>query len=760
MSFTIPVHGMTCASCVGRVERAIRRVPGVSDASVNLATERATVSGAAEADAIVAAIRDAGYEPGAPRAGDAPRPIVAGEIEERWSKDSIVAIALTAPLLFFTMVPMLVPAFHHAVEPVARFFMGWGGLLFATPVQLWAGRRLYRAAFAELRHGSPGMSSLVMIGSSAAFLYSVLVLVAPAVFPAGTAHTYFEASASVVALVLLGKHFEALARRRSSAAITKLLALQTRTARVRRSDGEHEIPVEEVLVGDVVSVRPGERLPVDGVVVEGASFVDESVITGEAVPVERSVGAHVVGGTVNGTTAFSFRATRVGSDTVLAQIVRTVEEAQSSKPPIQALADRIAAVFVPIVLVVAALTFAAWLAFGPPPALNYAFVAAVSVLVIACPCAMGLATPTAILVATGKAAELGVLFRRGTALEGLARADLVLIDKTGTLTEGKPSLTDVTTFGFEKNDVLRLAAAAEDRSEHPLARAVVAAATNLPRARAEAVRADAGFGIEATVEGRAVRVGAERYMRRNGVEISAHVREAERLSAAAKTSIFVAIDGQLAAILGVSDALKLTSAEAIRALRHLGLDVGIVSGDARATVDAIARELGVDLALAEQLPADKAARIRALQASGRRVAFVGDGINDAPALAQADVGIAIGTGTDIAIEAGDLVLMRGDLRAAVDAVALSRRTVRTIRQNFFWAYAYNVALVPLAAGALYPLFGTLLSPVLAAAAMSSSSLFVLANSLRLRRFRRTSSPFESRREASFPVLGSHLDERT
>ena len=735
MSLTVAVRGMTCASCVGRVERAIRRVPGVTDASVNLATERATVSGTAEAGAIVAAIRDAGYEPGAPRGDDAPRGIAPEAVDEAWSSDTLVAIALTAPLFLFTMVPMLAPGLHRALAPLVHFFMGWGGLLLAAPVQLWSGRRLYRAASAELRHRSPGMSSLVMIGSSAAFLYSVLVLVAPGAFPAGTAHTYFEASASVVALVLLGKHFEGLARGRSSAAIGKLVALQARTARIRTGDEEREVPVESVLVGDVVSVRPGERLPVDGVVVEGASFVDESMITGEAVPVERSVGGTVVGGTINGAGALCFRATRVGSDTLLAQIVRTVEEAQSSKPPIQALADRIAGVFVPIVLVVAALTFCAWLALGPAPALNYAFVAAVSVLVIACPCAMGLATPTAILVATGKAAELGVLFRKGTALEGLAGADLVLIDKTGTLTEGRPALTDVSTFGFERDDALRLAAAAEARSEHPLARAVVAAAASLPSARAESVRADAGFGIEAAVEGRQVHVGAERYMRRLGVDVAAHVDEVERLSSAGKTAVFIAIDRRLAAILGVADTLKPTSLEAVRALRGLGLEIGIVSGDSRATVSAIARELGVELAIAEQLPEGKAERIRSLQASGRRVAFIGDGINDAPALAQADAGIAIGTGTDIAIEAGDVVLMRGDLRAAVDAIRLSRRAVRTIRENFFWAYAYNVALVPIAAGAFYPLFGTLLSPVLAAAAMSSSSLFVLGNSLRLRRFR-------------------------
>ncbi len=732
-NITVPVGGMTCASCVTRVEGAIKRVPGVTSAFVNLATERATVAGDADASAILLAITDAGYEPGAPLAVGAPRP--ADEPAHRTNVDLWLGIALTAPLLVFTMLPMLVPSVHTAILPVAMFFMGWGGLLFAAPVQFWAGRRFYRVGFSEVRHLSFGMSSLVMIGSSAAFLYSVGVLVVPSIFPEGTAHTYFEASASVVTLVLLGKHFEALAKGRSSSAIKRLVSLQTKTARVRRDGAVKEIAIDDVLVSDVIEVRPGERLPVDGIITLGSSFIDESMITGEPIPPHRGPGDVVVGGTVNGASALVVRTTRVGADTLLAQIVRTVEEAQSSKPPIQALADRIAGVFVPIVLSVSLLTFVAWWVLGPAPALSYAFVAAISVLVIACPCAMGLATPTAVMVATGRAAELGVLFRKGTALEGLARADVILMDKTGTLTEGKPTLTDAIAYAVEKDVVLRLAAAAERRSEHPLARAIVEAAASLPIANAEFVRAEPGFGVEAKVEGRVVHIGAKRYMDKLGIDASRASLDAARLWKEAKTTIFVALDHELAALLAVSDTPRASSGEAIARLRALGLEVGVVSGDGRASTEAIASLLGIGLVLAERLPNDKAEDIRQLQAKGRHVVFVGDGINDAPALATANVGVAMGTGTDIAIESGDVVLMRGDLRAAADAIALSRRALRTIHQNFFWAYGYNVALIPLAAGALFPLVHVLLSPVLAAAAMSSSSIFVLANSLRLRRFR-------------------------
>ncbi len=740
----LPVGGMTCASCVARIERKLKVLGGVEDACVNLATGRASVDYRSEAlgvRQIQEAIRDAGYVPGdpAPAAGHAHAPADDAEIAGT-RRDALLAAALTLPLLVFTMLPMLVPALPWAGAPPAHFFMGWGGLALAAPVQLWAGRRFYRQGLAELRHGGPGMSTLVMLGSSAAFFYSVAVLVAPGAFPAGTAHTYFEASSAIVTFILGGRYLEARARGRTSAAIKKLIGLQPRTARVRRGGAEVDLDIAAVVPGDLVVVRPGERLPVDGVVVEGASFVDASAITGEPSPVEVGEGAAVTGGTVNTSGSFVFRATRVGSETLLAQIIRFVEEAQGSKPAVQALADRIAAVFVPVVVVVAVVTFAGWLLLGPAPALNHALTAAVSVLVIACPCAMGLATPTAIMVGTGRAAEMGVLFRRGTALEILARATTVLIDKTGTLTEGRPAVTEVHAFAGDAREVLRLTAAAESRSEHPVGRAIVAEAAArgivLPALSAvEAFRAEAGYGLEASVEGHTVQVGAERWMDRVGVDIGPARAVVARLASEARTPVLAAVDGKLAAVIAVADPLKPGSARAVRALRALGLAPVMVTGDGRSTAEAVARALGIDRVLAERLPREKAEDVRALQAAGEKVAFVGDGINDAPALAQADVGVAMGTGTDVAVEAGDVILMRGDLGALVSAVALARRTLAVIRQSFFWAYAYNVALIPVAAGVLYPALGVLLSPVLAAIAMSASSLFVVGNSLRLARVR-------------------------
>jgi P-type Cu+ transporter len=742
----IPVGGMTCASCVARVERALKRVAGVASASVNLATERASVAydpAAVTLPALQAAIRDAGYEPGAPpeTAAAEPDAVTLREIAAT-RRDALVAAAFTLPLFLFTMVPMAVPALHGSA--FVHFFMGWGGLLLAAPVQLWAGRRFYRRGLAELRHGSPGMSTLVMLGSSAAFFYSVAVLIAPGVFPPGTAHTYFEASSAIITFILGGKYLEAIARGRTSAALKKLVSLQARTARVRRDGGDVEVPIRDVAPGDVVVVRPGERLPVDGEVTEGSSFVDESMITGEPAPVEKLAGAAVAAGTVNGSGSFLFRATRVGSETLLGQIIRFVEQAQTSKPPVQELADRVAAVFVPVVVSVAALTLVLWLLFGPAPALNHAFVAAVSVLVIACPCAMGLATPTAVMVATGRAAELGILFRRGTALEGLGRATVVLLDKTGTLTEGRPALTDIDVLaaGGERAEaeVLRLVAAAETRSEHPIGKALVAAAEarGIALPAVERFQAEAGYGLTASVEGHLVQVGAPRWMVKSGIAVDAAQERMTRMAAEAKTPVLAAIDGKLAAVLAVADPVKVGSREAVAALRELGLMPVMVTGDGRHTAEAVARAVGIEQVLAERLPADKAAEIVALQREGKTVAFVGDGINDAVALAQADAGIAMGTGTDIAIEAGDVILMRGDLRVLVDAVALSRRALRIIRQNFFWAYAYNVALIPVAAGALYPVAGVMLSPVIAALAMSASSLFVLGNSLRLRGWARES----------------------
>jgi Cu+-exporting ATPase len=734
------VSGMTCASCVARVERAVKKVPGVLEATVNLATEKASVDYLPEVASpagIKAAIADAGYDP-AEVAETPDHEREAREAEQSALRRSLLlAGGFTGPLVALAMAPMVLPelgALMARLLPVAAW--DWMQLALATPVQLVAGRRFYRQGWAEIRHRSPGMSTLVVLGSSAAYAYSVLALLAPGLFPAGTANLYFEAAAVIITLILLGKYLEARAKGRTSEAIKKLLGLQPKTARLVRGGQTLEVPIEEVVPGDQIAVRPGERIAVDGVVSEGRSYVDESMISGEPVPVEKEPGAEVVGGTVNQTGAFLFRATRVGADTVLARIIKMVEDAQASKPPIQRLADRIAGVFVPVVIVVAVATFCVWLLVGPSPALSYAFVAGVSVLVIACPCAMGLATPTAIMVGTGKAAEMGSLFRKGTALELMSRVDTVVLDKTGTLTKGHPELTDVWAIGLGEEELLRLVAAAEDQSEHPIARAVVegARARGITWERPESFLARPGLGLEATVSGRKLFVGADRYMSELGVDLAATRELAGRLADEAKTTLYVAVEGRLAGLLAVADPLKPGALEAVRALRDMGMDVAMLTGDADRTARAVAREAGIERVLAEVLPDQKAAEVERLQTEGRRVAFVGDGINDAPALAKADVGVAIGTGTDIAIETADVVLMSGELRGVVNAVALARRTLRIIVLNFVWAYAYNVALIPVAAGVLYPALGVLLNPMLAAAAMSVSSLFVVTNSLRLRRF--------------------------
>ena len=735
------VQGMTCAACVGRVERALKKQPGVEAATVNLATEQAVVTFdpvTGDVGAIMDAVYDAGYkavnlDDDADGRGDA-------RSREQLELQRLLRLSAlcTVPLVTIAMAPMLWPTLADVMAellPAAAWH--WLEFLLASPVQFIAGWRFYRHAWGEVRHLNPGMSTLVVMGSSAAYFYSVVAIIAPGLFPEGTANLYFEASATIITLILAGKFLEAKAKGRTSAAIRKLIELQPKSAQVLRDGDVVEIPIAEVVPGDRISVRPGERIPVDGTVIDGASYVDVSMVTGEPIPAEVGAGAEVVGGTINKTGAFTFRATRVGSDTVLAQIIRMVEEAQAGKPPIQELADRIAGVFVPAVILVAVVTFAVWLWVGPPPALNYAFVAAVSVLVIACPCAMGLATPTAIMVGTGKGAEMGTLFRQGTALETMARVDTVVLDKTGTVTKGEPELTDLLLADGSDEAVLALIAAAENASEHPVARAIVAGARHrgLELRPVESFNALPGFGIKGTVDGHTVEIGADRYMRQLGHEYDSLTEDAGRLADEGKTPIYAAIDGQVVAILAVADPLKDGSREAIGALHDLGLQIAVVTGDNTRTANAIARAVGIDAVMAEVLPEQKADEVRRLQSEGRRVAFVGDGINDAPALAQADVGVAIGTGTDIAIETGDVILMSGDLRGIVNAIGLSRRTLRTIRNNFIWAYAYNVALIPVAAGVLFPLLKVLLSPMLAAAAMSVSSVFVVTNSLRLRRFK-------------------------
>ncbi len=741
---TLAIGGMTCAACASRVEKALRKVDGVSEAVVNLATERAVVryaSGAVTMPELRAAVEKAGYtviETG--RQGDARDAEAQAREDERLAlrRRLLFAAALTVPIVLLDMVPMLVPAAEHALMQVVSMQALW--LVFfalGTLVQFGPGGRFYRMGWAALRHGSPDMNTLVMLGTSAAYGYSVVATFLPGILPEGTVHVYYEAAAVVITLILLGKYFEAIAKGRTSQAIRTLLGLRARTATVVRAGVDVEVPVDAVVPGELVRVRPGEKIPVDGVVVEGRSYVDESMITGEPVPVEKRADAEVVGGTVNGQGSFVFRAERVGGDTVLAQIIRLVEGAQASRPPIQALADRIVAVFVPAVLVLAAITFGVWLAFGPAPALPLALVATVSVLIIACPCAMGLATPVSVMVGTGKAAEMGVLFRRGDALQTLQEAGVVAFDKTGTLTLGQPRLTDfVVVPGYEKDAVLTHVAAVEKASEHPVARALVQAAQeqglDIPAvADFEAVP---GYGAQGRVADQVVAVGADRFMARLGVDVDGFSEKAAALAGAGKTPLYVALDGCLAALLAVADPLKPTSRDAVAQLHRQGLRVAMVTGDAQRTADAIAATLGIDEVYAEVLPGGKAAVVQQMQAQGQAVAFVGDGINDAPALATADVGIAIGTGTDVAIESADVVLMSGDLRGLVGARALSQATLRNIRQNLFWAFAYNIVLIPVAAGALYPAFGLLLSPMFGAAAMGLSSLFVLANALRLRAF--------------------------
>ena len=747
----LDIEGMNCAGCVGRVEKALAGVPGVVTANVNLATRRAQVAfrGRVPTAALVAAVTQAGY--GARPAGEvdegAREAAVAAE-QTALQRSVWIALALTLPVFMLEMGAHLIPGLHDWIMGTLGRRTNWLlQFVLASAVLFGPGLRFFRKGVPALLRGAPDMDALVAMGTAAAWGYSVVALFAPGLLPAGTVNVYLEAAAVIVTLILIGRLLEARARGRTSEAIRHLLRIQPRTARVRRGTEPVEVPIAEVAVGEVLEVRPGEKIAVDGEVVEGSSFVDESMITGEPVPVAKDPGATVVGGTLNTRGAFAFRATRVGADTVLAQIIRMVEAAQGAKLPIQALVDQVTLVFVPVVMGLAALTFLGWLLFGAGalpagvPAPGFALVNAVAVLIVACPCAMGLATPTSIMVATGRAAQIGVLFRRGDALQLLRDTAVIALDKTGTLTVGKPRLTDLEVAeGFASDEVLACVAAVERGSEHPIAGAIVAAARErgVPIATAEGFEAEAGHGVRATVAGRRVEVGAERLMRRLGLDVAAFADTAARLADDAKSPLYAAIDGRLAAILAVADPLKPTSAAAVRTLHRLGLKVAMITGDHEGTARAIARQAGIDEVIAGVLPDGKVAALRQLaQAAGeprRRIAFVGDGINDAPALAEADVGIAIGSGTDIAIESADVVLMSGDLEGVPRAIALSRATLRNIRQNLFWAFAYNSALIPLAAGVFYPAFGALLSPVFAAGAMSMSSVFVLANALRLRRF--------------------------
>ena len=734
----LPVRGMHCAACVGKVEEALRAVPGVTAATANLATERATVAVGPTPpplSALRAAVAAVGYEiPDdiAVTPESRGREQIARDREIRRLRTKLVVGAILSASVLIGSMP--------EIFPWAPAWLGNRWLLWAltTPVQFWVGGQFHRAFLRELRHRSGSMSTLVSIGTSAAYFFSAAVTVWPHAFMAAGGMPYFEASALLMTFLVLGRWLEARARGGTSEAIRRLLALQPRTARRLEGSAEHDVPIDQVVPGDLLRVRPGERVAADGVVVEGASSVDESMLTGESLPVAKQPGAAVIGGSINRTGSFTLRTTRVGRDTVLAQIVRLVEEAQGSKAPIQRLADRIAAVFVPIVLGLAALTFAVWLWWGPAPVFFHALTNAVGVLVIACPCAMGLATPTAVMVGTGRGAQLGVLIKSAGALELLQRVQVVVLDKTGTLTVGRPHVTDVIAVpGLEPDSVLALAAAVEQGSEHPLGEAIIGEA----KTRGLAIppvgefQAVPGEGVEGATEDGRVLLGAARLLESRGVEVGVLRAPAAMLAREGKSIVYVAKAGQVHGVIAVADVPKPEAAGAIAALRGLGLDVVMLTGDARATAEAIAGQIGVGRVLSEVRPDDKAAEIRRLQEAGRRVAMVGDGINDAPALARADVGLAMSSGTDVAIEAADVTLMRGDLRGVVTAIELSRRTVAIIKQNLAWAFGYNLVLIPVAAGMLYPIWGWQLSPILAGMAMALSSVSVVVNSLRLGRFR-------------------------
>ena len=732
---TIDITGMTCASCVSRVEKALLKVPGVQAASVNLATERASVSGG-DPDALLQAIEKAGYTANL-RQPDAPAHDHSHHHDEDAAllrRDVAIAVVLTLPLFVLEMGGHLYPPLHHwlmGLVPQQWLYVAYFAL--ASAVLFGPGLRFFRVGIPALLRGAPEMNSLVALGSGAAWLYSSVVTFLPQLVPAETRYVYFEAAAVIVTLILVGRWLEAIAKGRTGSAIRQLIHQQAKTARVERDRQTQEIPAEQVQVGDIIIVRPGEKIAVDGEVIDGSSHVDQSMISGEPIPVAKSPGDTVVGGTLNTSGSFRFRATRIGADTMLAQIIRMVEEAQAGKLAIQQVVDRITLWFVPAVIGLAILTFALWFVLGPEPKLTYALVNAVAVLIIACPCAMGLATPTSIMVGTGRGAELGVLFRKSAALQQLRDAKIIAFDKTGTLTEGKPVLTDlILDDDFDHDEVLALVAAVEARSEHPIATAIVAAANkaNLPMGEVTEFAADPGNGVTARVDGRLVSVGSQRHL--GHLDFSDFAEAIEKLSGEGKTPVFAAVDDKLAAAIVVADTIKPTSKSVIAALHAMGLKTAMISGDNKRTAEAIARQLGIDDVRAEVLPADKVAAIKALRVQHGLIAYVGDGINDAPALAEADIGIAVGNGTDAAIESADVVLLGGDLRNVSNALAISRATLRNIHENLIWAFGYNVVLIPVAAGLLYPAFGILLSPMIAAGAMALSSIFVVGNAQRLR----------------------------
>ncbi len=738
MAIDILIEGIVCASCVQKIESALLGKKGVLKAAVNLATGKARVEylpTEMDIEEIWATIESAGYK------------VIklSGEIDEDFERKAREKEYKNLRRKFFIGLAFSVvifigssPHFFPWIPPLLNNFI----LLWAltTPVQFWIGGQFYRGAWGAFKHRNADMNTLIAVGTSAAYLYSVAATVFPSFFRAGglMPDVYFDTSAVIITLILFGRMLEARAKGQTSEAIKKLIGLQPKTARVIREGREMDIPVKDVAVGDIVVVRPGEKIPVDGIVTKGRSAVDESMITGESMPVKKEDGAEVIGATINKTGSFEFRATKVGKNTALAQIIRLVQEAQGSKAPIQRLADVIAGYFVPIVISIAILTFIAWFDFGPKPALTFALLNFVAVMIIACPCALGLATPTAVMVGTGKGAENGILIKGGESLETAHKVTTIVFDKTGTLTKGEPDVTDVIALApFSEDDVLKLAAAAERSSEHPLGGAVVRKAREsafiLPEAKN--FQALEGLGIEAEIGDRRVLIGNEKLMEQRGIVSSPLFEKARALAIEAKTPVYLAVDGQPAGLLAIADPLKDDSPMAVERLKKLGLEVVMLTGDNRRTAEAIARKAGIGRVISELMPADKVGEIKRLQEAGKKVAMVGDGINDAPALAQADVGIAIGSGTDVAMEAADITLIKEDLNGVANAIELSQKTIRTIKQNLFWAFIYNLIGIPVAAGVLFPFFGILLNPILASAAMASSSVSVVSNSLRLRRVR-------------------------
>jgi heavy metal translocating P-type ATPase len=737
---SIDIEGMTCASCVSRVEKALLKVPGVQSASVNLTTERATVQldhsqHSAHEHALYQAIEKVGYkgsktpEHHGQHSGHQHHEEDAAILR----RDTLIAGLLTLPVFVLEMGSHLYMPMHMwllSLVPQQTLYVAY--FVVASIVLFGPGWRFFKIGIPTLLRGAPEMNSLVALGAGAAYLYSVVVTFAPQVLPAQTQYVYYEAAAVIVTLILVGRWLEAIAKGRTGEAIQRLVREQAKTARVQRDGTIEEVSIEQVKAGDIIVVRPGEKIAVDGEIVEGSSHINESMISGEPLPVSKTIGAEVIGGTLNTSGSFSFRATKVGGDTMLAQIIRMVEEAQGGKLPIQGVVDKITAWFVPAVIVLAIATFAVWTIWGPTPAYVFGLVNAVAVMIIACPCAMGLATPTSIMVGTGRAAELGVLFRKSEALQQLRDVAVVAFDKTGTLTHGKPVLTDIILDDdFEHDEVLALVAAVEAKSEHPIGEAIVAAAEQqgLKLGTVTDFESITGNGVRARVDGRLVAIGSMRHF--SHLDFSDFTPAIEKLADEGKTPVIAAIDDKIAAAIVVADTIKPSSRAVIKALHELGLKTAMISGDDRRTAAAIARQLGIDEVRAEVLPADKVAALKSLRSFGK-VAYVGDGINDAPALAEADVGIAVGTGTDAAIESADVVLLGGDLKGVVNALTVSRATMKNIWENLFWAFGYNVLLIPVAAGVLYPGFGILLSPMIGAGAMALSSVFVVGNAQRLR----------------------------